>query len=210
MRGNHATLQARRISGGVRFGVLMGAILAGIAVLLALPAMGLAAKASFGAKLNEPGIKPVKSPRKCKWNQTAACTRLPLFYVHPPHAGSTPYAPHVGTIKTIKLIARNPGTLRIQIGEANEQALPTGEVYGNGPKLQYKGTGQVEKFKVNVPVSNFDYIGFRSKRANTLSCKQPGLESSYQFEPVLQPGAPSQVSSWQEECTHLIKAQMVY
>jgi hypothetical protein len=209
MRGNQVP-QGRRFGGGARFGVLMGGILAAIGLLLAVPAMGWAAKASFGAQLNQPGFSPVNSPVKCKWDQTAACTRLPLFYAEPSPAGMNEYAPYSGVIKTIKLIAKNPGKLRIQLGEANSQGQPTGEVESNGPKIQYKGTGKIETFKVHIPVLKFDYVGFRTKRANTLSCSQPGLESSYQFEPALKPGAPSQVSSWQEECTHLIKAKMAY
>ncbi len=203
------TLDERRIGGGVRFGLLMAAIVGATMLLLMLPALGHAKKANFGADLTQPGIDPVHSPVPCKWNN-ASCTRLPLFYAAPPHAGLTPYAPKSGVIKKIKLIAKNPGKLRLQFGDASSQGQPTGEVTANGPKIQYQGTGAIEKFKVHIPVTNFSYIGFKTKLANTLSCDQPGLESSYQFDPILKPGHGPQVSSWQEECTHLISARMKY
>lgn len=212
MRGNHqGQFQGHRLGSGARFRVTMKTIVAAIAALLILPASGFAATASFGAKLNQPGYSPVSKPKKCKWDATKPCTRLPTFYAKPGHAGPTDYAPHSGTITKIKLIAKNRGSLRIQLGETSNQALPMGEVERNGPKIKYLGTGKVETFSVDIPVLKYDYVGFRAKRANTLNCKQPaGLESSFQFDPPLQPGAPAQVSSWQEECTHLIRAKMTY
>jgi len=212
MEDRQAQAQAHRLGSGTRFGVTMTIIVAAIAALvMVLPATGLAATASFGAKLNQPGYSPVSKPKKCKWDATKPCTRLPTFYAKPGHAGPTEYAPHSGTITKIRLIAENPGSLRIQLGETSDQALPMGEVERNGPKIEYQGTGSVETFSVDIPVLKYDHVGFRAKRANTLNCKQPaGLESSFQFDPPLQPGAPAQVSSWQEECTHLIRAKMTY
>jgi hypothetical protein len=211
MPGTNTQIPAHRLGSRARFGVTIGLIAAAIAVLLALPALGRAATASFGAKLNQAGYSAVNKPKKCKWDATEACTRLPTMYAKPWPVESPGYAPHSGTITKIQLVAENPGSMRIQLGETSNQALPMGEVESNGPKIEYQGTGAIETFSVDIPVLKYDYIGFRAKRANTLNCNQPaGLESSFQFDPPLVPGAAAQVSSWQEECTHLIKAKMTY
>lgn len=214
MRGNDAQVRTHRLGSRTRFGVTVATIAAAIAGLLALPALGQAATTSFGAKLNQAGYKAVKNPKKCKWDATEPCTRIPRVYAKPwpVNALESPgYAPHSGTITKLKLVARNPGRMRIQLGETYNQALPMGEIYRNGPKIKYKGTGSVEAFDVNIPVNKYEWIGFRAKRASTLNCKQPaGVESSFQFDPPLVPGAGTQVSSWQEECTHLIRAKVTY
>jgi hypothetical protein len=214
MQGTNAQAPAHRLGSRLRFGATIAMMAAAIAVLLAVPALGQAATASFGAKLNQSGYKAVKNPKKCKWDATEPCTRMPTMYAEPwpVNAVQSPgYAPHSGTITKIKLVARNSGGMRIQLGDTSNQALPMGEVDRNGPKIHYQGTGEVETFAVDIPVNKFEWIGFRSKRASTLNCNQPaGLESSFQFDPPLQPGDPAQVSSWQEECTHLIKAKMTY
>jgi len=209
-RSTQASTSGYAIGGATRFAILMAGIVGGIALLLALPAMGWAAKVNFGADLKEPGVSAVDSAVPCKWDADKPCTRLPHFYGDPSPVGGNTYAPHTGVIKKISLISEKKGSMRIQLGETFNQALPMGEVESNGPVIEFKGTGQIETFKVNIPVLKFDKVGFRTKRAKTLSCSQPGLESSFQFDPPLKPGAPLQVSSWQEECTHLIQARMVY
>ena len=206
---NKAGARERHIGGGTRFAVLMAGIVGGIAVLMALPAIGWAAKVSFGANLNAPGVSAVDAPVPCKWDATEACTRLPDFYADPAPVGGHNHAPHTGVIKKISLISEKKGSLRIQLGETFNQALPMGEVESNGPVIKFKGTGEIETFQVNIPVTKLDSVGFKTKRAKTLSCDQP-FESSFQFDPPLKPGADPQVSSWQEECTHLIRARMTY
>jgi hypothetical protein len=195
-----------------RIALALVALLGALALIAATaPAEGHAKKAAnFGANLKAGGYTPVASPVHCKWDSSKGCSRLPVFYAEPPHAGTAPYAPHTGVIRRIRLVAANKGRLRIQLGETSGNPNDTGRVHRNGPVIKYKGTGKIEVFKVKIPVKKFQYVGFRTKRASTLSCQGFGQDSSLQFDPPLKPGGLFQTTSWSEDCTHLIGARMRY
>lgn len=187
------------------------AVLAAAVSLLALaPTASQAAKANFGADLSSP-VTPVEYEEPCWASPGNACTRVPVYYGGPPHAGMVPFAPHKGVIKKIKLVASSPGKMRIQIAKVNgfDPMTATAKVKRNGPKIHYQGTGQVEKFKVRIPVKKYEWLAFKTKYANTLSCGG-GFDNEMHFQPTLKVGGPLTSATSAADCTHLVGARMKY
>lgn len=174
-------------------------------LLVVLPATSNAATADFGADLSSP-VTPVAAPEPCAAVPGAGCTRVATYYDSPPHAGMVPYAPKDGTIKKIRLVAANPGSLKIQLAKLkNDQA----KITTDGPKLSYLGTGSVETFKVHIPVRKGEWLAFKGKYADTLSCGA-GFDTEVQFQPALPVGGPFATGSGASDCTHLVGARMKY
>ncbi len=189
-------------------GLLMAAALA---LLLAVPTSSLAhgsgvQKAKFGADLSMPGIDAVDAPVPCPL--VGSCTRVQSYYEGPPHAGGTPFAPKNGTITKIRLIADSPGKLHLQI--AKRGMATESKVTREGPTIKYAGTGSVEKFKVDVPVKHYEWLAFKTKQADTLTCEPGASGEDYVYQPALAPGGPFAAAYATEECTQLIGATMKY
>lgn len=190
--------------------LLLTGLLGTLALLAALPALSHAGKVNFGADLKAGPINPVAAPMPCSDKPGKGCTRIAMGYGNPPHAGFTPYAPKKGVIKKIKLIADNPGKLRVQVGQTQGVVGGTGgQITRTGPRINYQGTGSIEKFKVHIPVKKFDYLAFKTRYANTLSCGA-GFDTEAQFQPTLKVGGPTKTASAVSDCTHLIGARMKY
>lgn len=192
----------------VRLG--LAAIAAAVGVLMLLPALGHAAKASFGADLGAGGYTPVAAKQGCILNPNKSCTRVAAGYSQPSHAGFTPSAPKSGVIKKIKLVSDTPGSLKIQIAKRSGAGLYKTKIKRNGPRLYYQGTGSVEKFKVHIPVKKGQWLAFKSKKAGTLSCGS-GNEDELQYQPALKKGAANNYNfDASNDCTHLVSARMKY
>jgi len=198
---NHITQTATRSRPRAGLAVLAAAI----SMFALAPAASHAAKANFGADLSGP-VSPVASPETCA-NASKGCTRMPILYSNPAHAGMTPFAPEDGKIKKIKLVASSPGKLRIML--ADHDYLSKGKVTHRGPKIKYKGTGSVEKFKVKIPVKQYEFLAFKTKKAKTLQC-EGGMDNELLFQPNLKVGGPLTGASSATDCTHLIGARMKY
>lgn len=187
---------------------LLAATLGLVALLLLLqPASGEAAKtkAKFGADLSQPGISAVATPEPCPL--AGACTRVQGYYAGPPHAGMVPFAPFDGTIKKLRLLAESPGKLKLQLVKRGQ--MSDSKVSRNGPTIHYQGTGSVETFKVRVPVRANEWLGFKAKQANTLTCDPINAGEGYVYEPALAPGDPFAAAYATEQCTALIGATAV-
>lgn len=189
---------------------VLGVLAAVLGLLAVMPAAASAGKANFGAHLKGP-VTPVAAPEPCVAHPGDPCTRVPVYYDDPPHAGMVPFAPKKGKIKKIKLVAANPGKVKIQLAKVKgaDPATAKVKIKRNGPKLKYKGTGSVEVFKVNIPVKKGEWLAFKSKYADTLSCGT-GFDSEAQFQPTLPVGGPLKVATDTADCTHLIGARMKY
>lgn len=203
------TIALHRLSPAVR---LLAAVAFGLIALAMLlhPANGQAhgahQKARFGADLSDASmITPVSAPQLCPL--PGSCTRVQNYYDGPPHAGNVPFAPFDGTIKTVKLLASSPGKLKLQLVEKGQ--MTDAKVTRNGPTIKYQGTGQVETFKVSVPVENGEWVGIKAKEANTLSCDPTTSGEGYLYQPALTPGGPFSPAYTTETCTALIGATVV-
>lgn len=174
-------------------------------LLVLLPATSSAATAKFGADLSGP-VTPVAAPEPCAAVPGAGCTRVATYYDDPSHAGGVPFAPKDGTIKKISLVAANPGALKIQLAKVKGTQA---KIRTDGPKLKYLGTGSVETFKVHIPVRKGQWLAFKGKYADTLSCGA-GFDTEVQFQPALPVGGPLTTASGASDCTHLIGARMKY
>ncbi len=189
---------------------VVAALAFGLVALLMLlqPSSGEAhgmQKAKFGADLSQPGITAVAAPETCPL--PGACTRVQHYYDGPPHAGNTPFAPFDGTIKKVTLLANAPGKLKLQLVEYGMGG--EAKVTRNGPTIRYEGTGSVETFKVAVPVKHYEWLGFKSKEANTLSCDPVTSGEGYVYQPALAPGGAFAAPTTTEMCTALIGAKVV-
>jgi hypothetical protein len=186
------------------------AVLAMVLGLLALAPAANAAKADFGADLSSP-VTPVAAPEPCGLMPGSSCTRVPVYYDSPPHAGMVPFAPETGTIKKISVVAANPGSLKLQLAKVKgtDPITSQAKITRQGPKLSYQGTGSVETFKVHVPVKQGEWLAFKSKYADTISCGS-GFDNEAQFQPTLPVGGPFTASTGAADCTHLIGARMKY
>lgn len=187
---------------------LLGVALALVALLVMLqPASGEAAttKAKFGADLSQPGIAAVAAPVPCPL--AGACTRVQGYYAGPPHAGNVPFAPFNGTITKLRLLAESPGKLKLQLVRRGQ--MSDSKVTRNGPTIRYQGTGSVETFKVDLPVRKNEWLGFKAKQANTLTCDPVNAGEGYVYQPALAPGGPFAAAYSTEQCTALIGATAV-
>ena len=186
-------------------GMLVAAVLL---LLLALPSSGFAHgkthKAKFGADLSYPNIDAVDNPVPCPL--AGSCTRVQSYYESPPHAGKVPYAPKDGKITKVRLIADNPGKLHLQLAKRGMNT--DSKVTRNGPTINYQGTGSVETFKVDVPVKRHEWLAFKTKQANTLTCDPGVTGEDYVYQPALAPGDPFAAAYSTEECTQLVGATM--
>jgi hypothetical protein len=200
MNTTHPTMPAR-------LAAATGLLLAAVLLLLAIPSSGMAHgssshKAKFGADLSMPGIDAVDAPIPCPL--VGSCTRVQSYYEGPPHAGGTPFAPKDGTITKIRLIADSPGKLHLQI--AKRGMATESKITREGPTIKYAGTGSVEKFKVDVPVKHYEWLAFKTKQADTLTCEPGASGEDYVYQPALAPGGPFAAAYATEECTQLIGA----
>lgn len=179
-----------------------------IAALLAIPAAGQAHSAKkFGADLSS-GATPVAAPVTCP-NAMKSCTHVPVFYDQPAHAGKVPFAPKNGTVTQIRLRSANPGSVRIQLAR-QKGAAPTfqAKIVGQGPKLHYKGTGGVEKFDVNIPVHQGEWVALQAKNLSAISCDESMSDNDGVFQNPLQLGGPFEFAGSFQSCTPLVQAVM--
>jgi hypothetical protein len=197
----HPTSTPRRLV------LTIGLCLAAAAALMAVPASGEAG-VKFGAKLAN-GADPVQVASPCPGGAGEACSRAPIYYEDPPHAGGGATAPKDGVIDKIKLIAGTPGSFRLQLARVKGQIAPQLKLkaVGKGPKISYFGTGEIEKFNVNVPVKQGWRLGMRTKYTSALEC-EPGIHEEIMVQPALSVGDPFADGNWFSGCTHLVQAVM--
>ena len=177
-----------------------------VAALAALPASSMAGE-KFGAYLGDP-VTPVASPEACPGG-AGACTRAPLYYLDPPHAGSLPYVPHNGTLDKVKVIASGPGSFRLQLAK-HAGGAPSAQVKvkANGPRIRYQGTGSVETFNVNVHVRQGWWLAQKAQQTSALTCDPDGGYNEAIVQPALTVSDPFTSAAYFTGCTHLVQGVM--
>jgi hypothetical protein len=202
---NTTTHNERRSRTGRR---AITAIVLALAAIMVLPASSMAGK-RFGAYLGG-SPDPVDTAENCPTGAGTTCTRAPMYYDDPPHAGATPGAPKDGVIDKIRLVSDTPGEFRLQIVEEEFLGLANTEldVVRKGPKIQYQGTGQIEKFNVDVPVEKWQWIAMRTKFAGPLQCDAAGINTEAIAAPALTVSDPPTKANYYTGCTHLVQAEL--
>jgi hypothetical protein len=186
----------------------VGALVAATAAaLLVAPATGMAAE-KFGTSF-QGDVDPIASPQACPGGAGEQCTRAPLYYDDPPHAGEVPFVPHDGTIDKIKVIADDPGSFRLQLVKLKNGFFPLAEVKvkAKGPRISYAGTGDVESFNVNVEAQEGWWLAQKARYTGALSC-EGGPTNEGIVHPALAVNAPFADVDYYGGCTHLVQGVM--
>jgi hypothetical protein len=158
------------------------------ALSVSLFATQVSAGPVFGSKLNRqatPGqFCQADKGKLCSWVLTDA-----------QGSGAEEQAPRDGTIGEIRIMACAPGSFILQIARANPGAGEA-KVVRTGPLINYKGASKncngtsnfvIEKFRVDVPVKEGDYLAVVATKVNFLySSGNSGLV----FDPPLADGKP--------------------
>ena len=175
------------------------------AAMLLVPASGLAGP-KFGADLND-DPDPVSSPEACPGGP-GWCTRVPLAYTGPGPV-ATSYAPEDGTIDKIRLISDDPGSFYPQVVKVKGNVAPITEikVKAQGDPIDYAGTGEIEKFDVDLPVKAGQRVAMRGASFGPLDC-HAGVDAEAIADPSLWVGAPWTDADYYSGCVHLIQAVM--
>ena len=106
-------------------------------------------------------------------------------------------SPKAGKLKSIKLIAGEAGSFKLQIVKTKNNGAS--KVVANGPTINYDGqTAQnyntshynVEKFDVNVQIPAGARLAIKTKETSTLRCSSGG-DNTLLHQPPLQAGAGS-------------------
>jgi hypothetical protein len=187
-------------------------VLAGVALALALVALAVApaagrAATKFGAKLGgDPD--PVSVVEQCP-DGSGYCTRAPLRYEHPSHAGPGPYAPRDGVVDKLKLVSDTGSLFIPQVVKVKGNVAPIAElkVKAQGPYLVYEGTGEIETFNVDLPIKQGERIAMRTQFAGALQC-EPGIDNEAIVDPLIGPSNVFTDANYYTGCTHLVQAVM--
>ena len=177
------------------------------AALLATPATGVAGE-KFGTSFAGT-VTPISAPQACPGGAGEACTRAPLYYDDPPHAGAVPFVPHDGTIDKVKVMADDPGSFRLQLVKLRNGFFPLAElkVKAKGPRITYQGTGNVEAFDVDVEVKEGWWLAQKARYTGALQCAA-GPTNEAIVQPALALDAPFADADYYGGCTHLVQGVM--
>ncbi len=187
--------------------------LAALAVMAVSVASATAASSShrFGADLNK-HVQPSNAgpAHDCEMAGQACTWVLNDAYGAPGHEG----APRSGHIRKLKLIAQDPGHFHLQIVKLNK----LGDVIlkHKGPRIDYVGqqgygggptTYRVEKFKVNVPVHEGEYLAMKARKTSTLRCSSGG-DNNLQLSPALKHIGEKRTWDAEDGCWMLLEAKV--
>jgi hypothetical protein len=184
----------------------------GLTALLAALMLGGAAPMEaatpvrFGAKLDNVAEPSNSSPPhdcggagSCMWVMAQAF-----------HRQNGLKAPKNGTIRRIRLLAGDPGTLRVFLArvKVGEQKA---KIVRKGPFLTYEGNGfdqpgGVEVFNVNIPVHKYDVLAVKAPTTSTLRCDSGGAKI-FQYQPAPLVGGPFESPDDTDGCWLMIEAQ---
>lgn len=196
----------------------IAAALATVAMMVA-PAAGLASTpVKFGAKLNPtvqpsnslPGLRCIADPLRF-----SPCTMVQNEAYGRPEGGHI--APKTGTIKTIRLIAGGPGTMRIETAKVKQQTLFTtkeAKLVHKGPKISYQGQTEanwesdsyrVESFEVNMPIAKGEQLAIHSGNTSMIRCSSGG-DNTLMYPLTYSPKHPFNAAEGSDGCWLLIEA----
>jgi hypothetical protein len=196
----------------------IAAALASLAMLL-VPAAGLAkAPLRFGARLNStvqpsnslPGLKCGPEP-----GTFYPCTMVQNEAYGQPNGGEI--APKTGTIKTIRLIAGGPGTMRVQTDKVKRSTLfgtNEAKLVHKGPKVSYEGQTEanwesgsyrVESFRVEMPISKGEQLSIHTNGTSMIRCSSGG-QNTLIYSLAYYPKHPFNAAEGTDGCWLLMEA----
>lgn len=205
----HSQTQTKSKATGTTARRLALVLALGAAALLAVPATGMAAT-KFGAKLNGT-VQPSNSlpAHSCELGMPAPCTRVSMEAYGRPDGGEK--APKDGVIDKIKLIAGGAGHFRLQLARA-KPGPEKAKIVRQGPRIDYQGQGpnwnepyEVEKFNVNLPVHQGEYLAIKARKTSMLRCSSGG-PNQLLFQPALPVGGPFESADDTDGCWLLLEA----
>jgi hypothetical protein len=196
----------------------------GLATLAAVGVIGVsaasAATTKFGANLTSNTQPSNASNSSCQHADSALtatpCTRVATNFADVGAVNNKIQAPKDGTIKKIKLIAGEKGTMtpfvvRLKNFDTSNYTAK-GRATAKGPRINYvssvlETTYKVQSFPVNIKVKQGQYLAIRSKRTSMERCNSGGGKQLL-FQPPLLIGDPFNPSDGRGECVLLIQAVM--
>jgi hypothetical protein len=201
----------------------LAAAAAGLATVAAVGVIGVSAASAstkFGADLTnqtQPSNASNSSCQDADETLTATpCTRVATTFADVGAVNNKIVAPKDGTIKKIKLIAGEPGTMTpfvVRLKNFDTSAYTAkGRTTAKGPKINYvssvlETTYKVQSFPVSIKVKKGQYLAIRSKRTSMERCNSGGGKQLL-FQPPLKIGDPFNLSDGRGECVLLIQAVM--
>ncbi len=201
------TIPSRRLT-------LIGCLVAAIAVAIVALGAGKAqaASMSFGSDL-DPSVQPSNAgtAHKCNGFEGQKCTWVMGEAYGNPGGEESPKA---GKLKTVKLIAGEAGSFRLQIVKTRNDG--SSKLVDNGPKITYHGQSQqnwntdhynVEKFHVNEQIPAGARLAIKTKRTSTLRCSSGG-PNTLLYQPPLVSHAGFVDSSSDDGCWMLLEGKV--
>ena len=200
-----------RLATGGRGSMIALAVMAVALIALAIGA-GSAKAANFGSDL-DPSVQPSNAGtahecngfpgKKCTWVMGEA-------YGNPGGEGS----PKKGKLKSVKLIAGEAGSFKLQIVKTRSNG--SSKVVANGPKINYQGQSQqnwddddynVEKFKVGMQIPRHARLAIKTKETSTLRCSSGG-PNTLLHQPPLSKGAGFASPDSDDGCWMLLEGKV--
>jgi hypothetical protein len=206
-------MATRRLTAGA-------ASLATVAVLGVIGGSAASAATKFGADLTSDTQPSNATKRSCHKADPALklepCTRVATTFADVGAVNDKIRAPKDGTIKKIKLIAGEPGTMIPFVVKLKDFDTSTytakGKATAKGPRINYvssvlENSYKVQSFAVDMKVTKGEYLAIKSKRTSILRCNSGGGKQLL-FQPPLALGNPFDASDGRDECVLLIEAVM--
>ncbi len=189
-----------------------------IALVVASVAMVGAANASavsFGADVT-PDTQPSNASQAHPCDYAAPGTKCTWVLNDAYGNAGGEKAPQSGKLKSIKLVAGEAGSFKLQLVKVRGDG--SAKVLAQGPKVTYEGQDpamdpedpyNVEKFKLDnpMPVQQGAQIAIVAKKTSTLRCSSGG-DNTLLFDPPLEVGNPFAAPTNDDGCWMLIEGQI--
>ena len=167
---------------------------------------------SFGSDL-DPSVQPSNAgtAHECNGFEGKKCTWVMNEAYGNPGGEESPKA---GKLKSIKLIAGEAGSFKLQIVKTRNDGAS--KVVANGPKIDYEGQTDenydtshynVEKFNVDMQIPAGARLAIKTKETSTLRCSSGG-DNTLLHQPPLEAGAGFVHPDSDDGCWMLLEGQV--
>ena len=185
-----------------------------LAALMGLSA-GTASAASFGADVT-PDTQPSNASQAHPCDYAAPGTKCTWVLNDAYGNAGGEKAPQNGQLKSIKLVAGEAGSFKLQLVKVRNDN--SAKVLAQGPRITYEGQDpamdpedpyNVEKFKLDnpLPVQKGAQIAIVAKKTSTLRCSSGG-DNTLLFDPPLALGNPFAAPTNDDGCWMLIEGEV--
>ncbi len=180
-----------------------------------LAGAGTASAASFGADV-EPDVQPSNASTAHPCDYMAPGTKCTWVLNDAYGNAGGEKAPRSGELRSIKLIAGEAGSFKLQLVKV--RADNSAKVLSKGPRISYEGQDpamdpedpyKVETFKLDrpIPVQKGAQLAIVAKETSTLRCSSGG-DNTLLFDPPLALGDPFAQPSSDDGCWMLIEGKI--